>query len=92
MKYPKSVKTFILTDKTAKWFYWKLEKELKERGYDIEVNAHRFRNTYITKLATKGFPVNLISEWVGHSKISTTMDIYMEAEKEKELEVILGKI
>jgi len=92
VKYPKSVKTFTLTDKTAKWFYWELEKELKERGYEIEVNAHRFRNTYITKLATKGFPVNFIAEWVGHSRISTTMDIYMEAEKEKQLEVILERI
>ncbi|GAB6066253.1 site-specific integrase [Aquifex pyrophilus] len=92
VKYPKSVKTYTLTDRTAKWFYWKLEKELREKGYDLEVNAHRFRNTYITKLATKGFPVNLIAEWSGHSRISTTMDVYMEAEKERQMEVILEKI
>jgi integrase len=36
--------------------------------------------------------VNLIAEWVGHSKISTTMDIYMEAEKEKQLEVVIERI
>jgi len=63
IKYPKSVKTFTLKENTAKRFYWKLERELKKRGYEIEVNAHRFRNTYITKLATKGFPVNLIAGW-----------------------------
>ncbi|MDQ7082654.1 MAG: tyrosine-type recombinase/integrase [Aquificota bacterium] len=73
-------------------FFWDLEKRLREKGYEIEVNAHRFRNTYITKLATKGFPVNLIADWVGHSKISTTMDVYMEAQKEKELEVVLERL
>ena len=92
IKYPKSAKTLVLKQDTAKRFFWELEKKLKEKGYEIEINAHRFRNTYITKLATKGVPVNLIAEWVGHSKISTTMDIYMEAEKEKEMEVILEKL
>jgi len=91
IRYPKSTKTLILKQDTAKRFFWELEKKLKEKGYEIEVNAHRFRNTYITRLATLGFPVNLIAEWVGHSKISTTMDIYMEAEKEKMLETIIGK-
>ncbi len=92
IKYPKSTKTLVLKQDTAKRFFWELEKKLKEKGYEIEVNAHRFRNTYITKLATMGVPVNLIAEWVGHSRISTTMDVYMEAEKEKEMEVILSKL
>jgi len=92
IRYPKSTKTLILKQDTAKRFFWELEKKLKEKGYEIEVNAHRFRNTYITKLATLGFPVNLIAEWVGHSRISTTMDVYMEAEKEKQMEVIVGKL
>ncbi len=92
IKYPKSTKTLVLKQDTAKRFFWELEKRLKEKGYEIEVNAHRFRNTYITRLATLGIPVNLIAEWVGHSKISTTMDIYMSAEKEKEIEVILEKL
>ena len=92
IKYPKSTKTLILKPDTTKRFFWSLEKELREKGYELEVNAHRFRNTYITKLATKGVPVNLIAEWVGHSRISTTMDVYMQAEKEKEMEVILEKL
>jgi len=92
IKYPKSVKTLVLKQDTAKRFFWELEKKLKEKGYEIEVNAHRFRNTYITKLATLGIPVNLIAEWVGHSKISTTMDVYMEAEREKMLETIIEKL
>ena len=92
IKYPKSTKTLVLKQDTAKRFFWELEKGLKEKGYELEVNAHRFRNTYITKLATMGVPVNIISEWVGHERISTTMDIYMEAEKEREIEVILEKL
>ena len=77
VKYPKSTKTLVLKQDTAKRFLWELEKRLKEKGYDIEVNAHSFRNTYITKLATPGIPVNLIAEWAGYSKISATMDVYM---------------
>jgi len=92
IKYPKSTKTLILKQDTAKRFFWGLEKSLRGHGYEIEVNAHRFRNTYITKLATLGFPVNLIAEWVGHTKISTTMDVYMEAEKEKQIEVIVERL
>jgi len=92
IKYPKSTRTLVLKQDTAKRFFWSLEKELREKGYEIEINAHRFRNTYITKLATKGIPVNLIAEWVGHERISTTMDVYMEAEKEKEMEVVLSKL
>ena len=93
IKFPRgSTKTFTLNRFTAKQFFWKLEKQLQNLGYDIEINAHKFRRTYITKLATKGVPVNLVSEWVGHSRISDTMDIYMEAEKEKETEVVLMKL
>ena len=92
IKYPKSTKTLVLKQDTAKRFFWDLEKKLKEKGYEIEVNAHRFRNTYITKLATMGVPVNIISEWVGHERISTTMDVYMQAEREKEMEIILEKL
>ena len=92
IKYPKTTKILVLKENTAKRFFWRLEKELKEKDHEIEVNAHRFRNTYITKLATLGIPVNLIAEWVGHERISTTMDVYMEAEKEKEMKVILEKL
>ena len=92
IKYPKSTKTLVLKQDTAKRFFWELEKKIRENGYELEVNAHRFRNTYITKLATMGVPVNLIAEWVGHERISTTMDVYMEAEKEREMEVVLRSL
>ncbi|MDQ7083052.1 MAG: hypothetical protein Q9N34_09020 [Aquificota bacterium] len=53
---------------------------MREKGYEIEVNAHRFRNTYITKLATKGFPVNLIADCGAFKNLNCTMDAtYMEA-------------
>lgn len=86
------MKTLVLKQDTTKRFFWELERKLKERGYEIKVNAHRFRNTYITKLATLGIPVNLIADWVGHSKISATMDVYMEAEREKAIEVIAERL
>ena len=47
IKYPKSTKTLVLKTDTAKRFFWELEKKIREKGYELEVNAHRFRNTYI---------------------------------------------
>ena len=34
----------------------------------------------------------MIAEWVGHERVSTTMDVYMEAEREKQVEIILEKL
>jgi integrase len=86
--FPKSVKAIELKKGTVLNFFHDLEKELKTLGYNIPVNAHRFRYTYAVWLARKGLPINFLKEFLGHSSSKTTLEIYAQAQKEKSLEVL----
>jgi integrase len=86
--FPKSVKVLELKKGTALNFFHDLEKELKSLGYNIPVNAHRFRYTYAVWLARKGLPINFLKDFLGHSSSKTTLEIYAQAQKEKSLEVL----
>jgi len=88
LTFPKSVKVIELKKGTALNFFHDLEKELKSLGYNIPVNAHRFRYTYAVWLARKGLPINFLKEFLGHSSSKTTLEIYAQAQKEKSLEVL----
>jgi len=88
LAFPKSVKVLELKKGTALNFFHDLEKELKSLGYNIPVNAHRFRYTYAVWLARKGLPINFLKEFLGHSSSKTTLEIYAQAQKEKSLEVL----
>jgi len=92
IRYPRSVKTLRLTVGSVWQFFYRLSKELKTAEYNLKVTAHRFRYTYITKLGMIGIPVSIVSKWVGHERITTTLNIYMEAEEEKSLELIVEKM
>jgi len=39
-------------------------------------NTHTLRHTFATKCFEKGIQVKIVSKWLGHSKISHTLDIY----------------
>jgi integrase len=88
LTFPKSIKVLELKKGTALNFFHDLEKELKSLGYNIPVNAHRFRYTYAVWLARKGLPINFLKEFLGHSSSKTTLEIYAQAQKEKSLEVL----
>ncbi len=88
LAFPKTVKVLELKKGTALNFFHDLEKELKSLGYNIPVNAHRFRYTYAVWLARKGLPINFLKEFLGHSSSKTTLEIYAQAQKEKSLEVL----
>ncbi|NAZ24051.1 MAG: tyrosine-type recombinase/integrase [Thermocrinis sp.] len=88
LAFPKSIKVLELKKGTALNFFHDLEKELKSLGYNIPVNAHRFRYTYAVWLARKGLPINFLKEFLGHSSSKTTLEIYAQAQKEKSLEVL----
>jgi integrase len=88
LAFPKSVKVLELKKGTVLNFFHDLEKELKSLGYNIPVNAHRFRYTYAVWLARKGLPINFLKEFLGHSSSKTTLEIYAQAQKEKSLEVL----
>jgi integrase len=84
LAFPKTVKVLELKKGTVLNF----EKELKALGFNIPVNAHRFRYTYAVWLARKGLPINFLKEFLGHSSSKTTLEIYAQAQKEKSLEVL----
>ena len=76
--YPKSYKIIRLSEKSVLMTYYKIEKAV-----GFPVNAHRFRYTFATWLATKGLPIKVLKEILGHSDVKTTLEIYTQAEMEK---------
>jgi len=60
-----------------------------------EFSAHSLRHTFCTRLCENESSIKVIQSLMGHSDISTTMDIYAEATNEKKQEVMAdlrGKI
>ena len=50
-------------------------REVKAAGMP-HITFHGLRHTHITHLLCKGVPVHIVSERAGHSKASTTLNIY----------------
>jgi integrase len=44
--------------------------------------------TYAVWLATKNIPPNVLKEFLGHSSVRTTLEVYAQAQKEKVLDLI----
>ncbi|MHB8064083.1 MAG: tyrosine-type recombinase/integrase [Ruminiclostridium sp.] len=56
---------------------------------DIEkCNSHTLRHTFATRCFEKGVSVKIISKWLGHNKISHTLDIYTYVFPDIEMEAI----
>ena len=58
-------------------------------------SAHVLRHTFCTRVCENESNIKVIQELMGHSDVSTTMNIYAEATEEKKQEVIAklqGKI
>lgn len=51
-------------------------------------SAHHLRHTFCTRFCENETNIKVIQSIMGHSDISTTMDIYAEATEEKKQEVI----
>jgi integrase len=83
LKFPKSVKVLTLSRNTVYRFFYDLSKEL-----GIDVHPHRFRYTYAVWLAMKNIPPNVLKEFLGHSSVRTTLEVYAQAQKEKVLDLI----
>lgn len=43
-----------------------------------EVVPHTFRHSFASYLVAGGYDVATVSEWVGHGRISTTLDVYVK--------------
>ena len=57
----------------------------KKNAYDKaklpSITQHEFRHSYATRKIHKKVPIDLVSRSMGHSKVSTTLDIYLHQEK-----------
>jgi integrase len=83
LRFPKSVKLLTLSRDAVYRFFYDLSKEI-----GIDVHPHRFRYTYAVWLAMKNIPPNVLKEFLGHSSVRTTLEVYAQAQKEKVLDLI----
>ena len=63
-----------------------LKRICKRHDIDKQITSHIFRHTYISTLASKGFPLEVIADRVGHKNIGTIQAIYLHvinSEREK---------
>jgi integrase len=51
-------------------------KALCQRAGVPEITLHEGRHTHTTTLIAAGVPIGVVSQRLGHSKVSTTMDLY----------------
>lgn len=75
------------------------EKKAKEEGREPvlipQFSAHQLRHTFCTRFCENETNLKVIQSIMGHSDITTTMDIYAEATQEKKQEIMAnlqGKI
>ena len=71
------------------------EEEKREPVLIPNFSAHSLRHTFCTRLCENESNLKVIQSVMGHSDITTTMDIYAEATDEKKQEIMAnlqGKI
>lgn len=75
-------KRIITIDRhNVKNYFNKLSKIL-----NINITAHRFRDTYISYMISKGIKPITVSKWVGHKDINTTLKYYTKLTTKDELD------
>lgn len=57
------------------------KKNAYEKAHLINITQHEFRHSYATRMIHKKKPIDFVSRTMGHSKTSTTTDIYLHEEK-----------
>lgn len=57
------------------------KKNAYEKAKLPAITQHEFRHSYATCKIHKNVPIDLVSRSMGHSKVSTTLDIYLHQEK-----------
>ena len=67
----------------------KLSKEKVNEKLKIEYRSfHSIRHSYATRLFELDIPIKTVQSLMGHSDMSTTMDIYTHVMKDKKLEIL----
>jgi len=57
------------------------KKKACEKAKMRTITQHQFRHSCATRLIHKNIPIDFVSRKLGHSKVSTTVDIYLHEEK-----------
>lgn len=68
----------------------KAKEEQREPELLPHFSAHHLRHTFCTRFCENETNLKVIQEIMGHADITTTMDIYNEATKEKKVEAFSG--
>ena len=64
---------------TPTTFTWRFKLILKKNGLPEYLNVHSLRHTNASLLIAKGTDVATVASLLGHSQVSTTLDIYTHA-------------
>lgn len=66
-----------------------IKKIATRGGCEVQqCGAHALRHTFASQLFANGVDVNVVSKLLGHTKVSTTIDIYIHLLKNKNVEAI----
>ena len=68
-------------------FLWWFKLILKKHGLPLDLNVHSLRHTAASLMISGGADVATVSGLLGHSQVSTTLDIYTHAFDERKREV-----
>lgn len=71
---------------TPSTFTWRFKLILKKHGLPLDLNVHSLRHTAASLMISGGADVATVSGLLGHSQVSTTLDIYTHAFDEKKRE------
>lgn len=66
------------------------EQEGREPLIIPHFSVHNLRHTFCTRFCENETNIKIIQEIMGHADITTTMDVYNEATKEKKKEFFAG--
>ena len=64
---------------TPSTFTWRFKLILKKHGLPTDLNVHSLRHTNASLLIANGADVATVAGLLGHSQVSTTLDIYTHA-------------
>lgn len=70
----------------------KAEKEHRKPLVIRHFSVHNLRHTFCTRFCENETNIKVIQDIMGHSDISTTMNIYAEAKKKEAFDNLEGKI
>lgn len=76
-----------LRNTKSQTIYKNLKISIKDT--DLKISLHNLRHTFTTNYACLGAPMKLVSEWLGHTKIELTQNIYNHIDRTLSKEALI---